>query len=68
MVLVGTIQQVVGCDVQLGNLFLFQLNVGTCREAEQRVGRCLGFRIVGTIDVRLLQVAVEVGSDVEVVK
>ena len=68
MVLVGLVQQVVGSDIQLGYLLAFHLNVGTCREREQRIAGRLGFGVVSTIDVRLTEVAVEACGNVEVVQ
>ena len=68
VVLVGFIEQVVGCDVALSYLLAFHQNVGAGREVEQGVARCLGFGLVGTVDVGLPQIAVEVEGDEEVVE
>ena len=67
VVLVCSVQQVVDRDVQLCHFALLQLYVGPCRQVLQRVaGRgCLG--VVGTIDVILAEVALDVCRDEDVV-
>ena len=67
VVLVGLVQQVVGGDVELSYLLAFHLYVRSCRKAEQAVAGRLGLCVIGTVDMRLLQVAIKSGSDVEVV-
>ncbi len=59
VILVGLVQNVVGNDIQLCHLLPFPLYVRSCREVQQHIGRCHGLRLVGLVDVRLLEVLVE---------
>ena len=68
VVLISFVQQVVGGDVELGEFLAAEHDVSTSRQGEQGVARCLGFRVVSTVDVRLLQIAIETGGNVEVVE
>ena len=68
VVLVGTIEKVVGDDVEFGAFLSSHLDIGTCREVDQSVGRCHRFGLIGTVDVVLSHVAVESEGNVEVVE
>ena len=68
VVLVGSVKQVVGSNVEFGNLLVANLNVGAGRKADQSIGRRDGLCVVGPIDVCLLQIAVESGSDIQVIE
>ena len=59
MVLIGAVQQVVSGDVYLGYLLVFQQDVGTCRQVHQRIAGRGRLGVVGTVDVVLLQVALD---------
>lgn len=59
MTLETLVKQIVGCDIQFGNLLAFYLNIGACREVEQDISRGCRLCIVGAVDVRLLQIVVE---------
>ena len=64
VVLIGLIQQIVGCDIQFGNLLTPYLHIGTSREREQGIAWGDGFSIIGTIDMRLLQVTVKAPTSI----
>ena len=68
VVLVSLIQQVVGSNVQFGNLLTTNHHVGTCREREQGIGRRLRLCIVSTVDMALTKIVVETCSNIEIVE
>ena len=68
VVLVGFVQQVVGCDIEFGYLPAFHEDVRASRERQQRIARCLRLRVVCAVDMRLFQIAVESSCDIEVVE
>lgn len=68
VVLVGSIEKVVGDDVEFCPFLSSHLDIGTCREVNQCVSRCHCFGFIGTVDVVLSQVAVDSEGNVEVVE
>ena len=68
MVLVSLVQEVVGGDIEFCNFLALYLDICACRKTEQGIAgrRCLG--IIGAVDVRLFQIAVETSGDVEIIE
>ena len=65
--LIAAVQQVFGCDVQLGNLPAVPSQIGACREIQQRVAGSCALSIIYRINMTLLQVAFQSCRDVKVV-
>ena len=68
VVLVGFVQEVVGGDVEFCNFLALYLYICACRKTEQSIAGRWCLSIIGTVDVRLFQIAVKTSGDIEVVE
>ena len=68
MALVGRIQQVAGGDVQFGNLLLTDVQVGTGREAQQRIARCTRLGVVYLVIMVLRKIMLQTDSNTGIVE
>jgi hypothetical protein len=68
VVLIGFVKQIVGDDIELGQLLAANLDIGTSLKVQQSVAWCLSLGFIGTIDVILLEIALDASRHEKVVK
>ena len=59
VVLISLVQQVLGCDVEFGNLLLVNVQIGACRQTQQRVTERARRGLIHLIIMILRQIALQ---------